>query len=31
MAACPTRLLPSTKGWLWISEKPSAAAFSTSV
>ncbi len=31
MAACPTRLLPSTNAWPWTSEKPNAAAFSTSV
>lgn len=31
IAAWPTRLLPSTKGWLLMSEKPSAEAFSTTV
>ena len=25
-AACPMRLFPSTKGWFWMREKPSAAA-----
>jgi hypothetical protein len=31
IAAWPTRLLPSTKGWFPTSEKQSAAAFSASV
>lgn len=31
MEACPTRLLPSTKGWLSTNEKQSAAAFSARV
>ncbi len=31
MAAWPTRLLPSTNGWLETSEKHKAAAFSSNV